>query len=251
MLPRRPIMCPFYQPLDFEQRERDHLRPVGKLAQGASPKYIVRIIHFVPSDRSPQEDVGTQIDALIKRVQQFYADEMERHGLGRKTFRFETDAAGKAVVHHVMGKFDTGHYHTKHGFPDVHREITEQLGRPNNIVYFIWKDYGAHPHISGRSGYGHGDSFGGIVELSTYNIATGPIRYWKVVAHELGHGFGLAHDFRNDRYIMSYGPEEFQNQLSQCAAEWLDGPSLFQYQPNFLRLTSNGSDDAPFSCIST
>ena len=40
-----------------------------------------------------------------------------------------------------------------------------------------------------------------------------------VVAHELGHAFGLGHDWRDDAYIMSYGPRP--NRLSACAAEFL------------------------------
>ena len=28
---------------------------------------------------------------------------------------------------------------------------------------------------------------------------------WRTAAHELGHAFGLQHDFRDDSYIMSYG----------------------------------------------
>ena len=42
---------------------------------------------------------------------------------------------------------------------------------------------------------------------------------WHLVAHELGHAFGLGHDFREGAYLMSYGPG--RNRLSDCAAEFL------------------------------
>ena len=38
-------------------------------------------------------------------------------------------------------------------------------------------------------------------------------------AHELGHAFGLSHDFNNNAYIMSYGAHP--DQLSACNAEYL------------------------------
>ena len=40
-----------------------------------------------------------------------------------------------------------------------------------------------------------------------------------LAAHELGHAFGLRHDFRDGAYIMSYGPG--WNRLSACSAEFL------------------------------
>ena len=32
-----------------------------------------------------------------------------------------------------------------------------------------------------------------------------PGEAWVTIAHELGHAFGLLHDFRDNTYIMSYG----------------------------------------------
>ena len=45
------------------------------------------------------------------------------------------------------------------------------------------------------------------------------------MTHELGHTFGLNHDFRDGAYIMSYGPG--WNRLSACAAEFLSVHSYF------------------------
>ena len=71
-------------------------------AQDSRP--IVRLIYFLPRDRHPQPDIDEKMDALIKEAQKFYADQMEAHGFGRKTFRFETDENENAKVHHVNGK---------------------------------------------------------------------------------------------------------------------------------------------------
>ena len=67
----------------------------------------------------------------------------------------------------------------------------------------------------------------------------------EVTAHELGHAFGLEHDFRDDAYIMSYG--ESPNRLSKCAAGWLAANRFFNTdqtafnEPTMLRmLTPSG-----------
>ncbi len=194
--------------------------------------HTVRLIYFLPSDRSPQQDIDTKLDTLIKDAQQFYADEMERYGFGGKTFAFETDATGKATVHHVDGEF-TDSYYRRNTFRKVWDEIREQFYTPQNI-YFIAIDIG-NEHV-GR-GYnevcGVGDSHGasgGHVLIP----ASGDCFNLKTTAHELGHAFGLQHDFRNDTYIMSLGREP--DKLSECAAEWLDAQRYFntnQLQTHF------------------
>ena len=178
----------------------------------------VRLIYFLPNDRSSQQDIDTKLDTLIRDIQQFYADEMEHHNFGRKTFTFETDATGKAVVHHVDGQF-TDSYYRQNSFHKVWEEIREQFYTPQNI-YFIVIDSGNERVGRGYNevcgvGDSHGASGGHV-----FIPASGDCFNLKTAAHELGHTFGLQHDFRSDTYIMSFG--RTPNKLSECAAEWLD-----------------------------
>ena len=183
----------------------------------------VRLVYFLPSDRSPQRDIDTKLDTLIRDGQQFYADQMQNHGFGRKTFTFETDANGKAVVHHVNGQF-TDSYYRQNTFHKVREEIREQFYTPQNI-YFIAIDIGNervgrwYNEVCGV-GDSHGAN-GGHVLIP----ASGDCFNLRTAAHELGHAFGLQHDFRSDTYIMSFG--KTPNRLSECAAEWLDAHRYF------------------------
>ena len=184
---------------------------------------MVRLIYFLPNDRSPQQNIDTKLDTLIKDVQQFYADEMQRHGFGGKTFAFETDATGKVMVHRVEGQF-TDSYYRRDTFHKVWEEIREQFYTPQNI-YFITIDIGnervtrSYNEVCGV-GNSHGAS-GGYVLIP----ASGDCFNLKTAAHELGHAFGLQNDFRSDTYIMSFGSNP--NKLSECAAEWLDAHRYF------------------------
>ena len=56
-------------------------------AQNTRP--IVRVVYRPLPGSPPRPNVDAEIDALIKETQLFFADEMERHGYGRKTFQFE------------------------------------------------------------------------------------------------------------------------------------------------------------------
>ena len=186
----------------------------------------VRMIYFLPSDRAPQQDIDTKLDILMKDVQQSYAEVMEYHGFGRRTFKLETDTTGKARVHHVNGKFNDEYYHTDTFNKVIWEETAEQFDLSANI-YFVVLDV-SNAVIDGFCGQGgsYGPE-GGIVLLPAPNSSLERERGWScfniaVAAHELGHAFGLAHDhFVNaTRSPSSYHTDWMVT--SFCAAEWLD-----------------------------
>ncbi len=202
-------------------------------AQEISPEYVVRQIYFHPNDRQPPQDRDATLDALVNDVQQFYANEMERHGFGRKTFRLETDALGKTVRHYIKGKFTSDHYGTNI-IGRAANEINEQFDRSKgHFFYLIWYDREDTLLASSQVG---GNAFIGTANIVLLSFEQAPKslyrRAFNTIAHELGHAFGLPHDFRDDRYMMSYGPEELKDQLSYCAAEWLDAHRYFNTTHN-------------------
>ena len=195
---------------DYEQWRRDHPRPAGKAVQDLNrgePR-TVRMIYFLPSDRPFRQEVVDLMKVRIREIQTFYAEQMQAHGYGRRTFRFETDAQGEPLVHRVDGRHPNRHYLQDETIREVLAEIDQIFDTEAN-VYLI--------AISSDSILSGGDTVGGVaggnsaLVYDTVGFGT--------AAHELGHAFDLWHDFRDDAYIMSYGYDS--DRLSACNAQFL------------------------------
>ena len=224
----------FCAPLDSEQWQRDRLRPAGKRLAGLNvgePR-TVRLIYFLPNDRTPQQDIDAKMDELIRNVQLSYEEMMEYHGFGARTFALETDATGKAVVHHVRGKFNDEYYHKDTFTKVIDEETAEQFDLSANI-YFVVLDVSTAT-IDGYCGQGTalGGPEGGATLIPAPNSRRLRERGWScfnvaVSAHELGHAFGLAHDQwrKATRSPSSYHTDGMAT--SFCAAEWLDAHRYF------------------------
>ena len=197
-------------------------------------RHMVRLIYFLPSDRSPQPDIDEKFDNLIKEAQETFAGQMDYYGFSRKTFQFETDATGKAVVHHVTGKFKDEYYHNQSR--KVWEEIDQHFDKSTNI-YLAALDTSTEDLDGSACGYGgpHG-AFGGTVLIPASGQCFEEV---DVTVHELGHAFGLGHDFRNELkpWIDLYSTEPMTT--SPCAAEWLDVHRYFNIdQPYFNESTT-------------
>ena len=201
----------------------------------------VRLINLIPNDRSVRPERVSVLRQFIKDTQQHFADEMERHGFGRKTFSVETDKDGEPVIQRIDGKFPDEHYSSSGLGWKVWTEVREHFDDSDFqdilLVIIDGKDLsgeGTINYYNKNSGVDWRQSditqgeeaYGGFAV-----VATADDHFIGITAHELGHAFGLVHDFRGSRdndYLMGYGG---QNHLSKCTAEWLSVHHFFNTEP--------------------
>ena len=211
-LPSAEDVCGF---IDYKRDNRHYARSMAANLNVGEPR-TVRLIYFLPNDRPYRAEVVQRMKDEIRAVQTFFAEQMEAHGYGRRTFRVETDTQGEPMVHRVDGQHPYSHYRDLPFGPQVFTsairiEIREVFDLKAN-VYVIVIDNGT-TNIAGLGGIG-------IREGKTRGRVFLPGQFSRTsMAHELGHAFGLQHDFKDGAYIMSYGPRN--DRLSPCSARYL------------------------------
>ncbi|MDE0636617.1 MAG: dockerin type I domain-containing protein [Candidatus Poribacteria bacterium] len=223
---------------------------------------LVRLVYFLPNGRPARPERVSAFRQLIKDVQEFYADQMESHGFGRKTFTVETDKDGEPVVHRINGKFNEDYYYD--GTPDflIWQEFFEHLDSDDlQHLYFIVMD--SNDEGTGGvwfCGAGAVSFFPSGQNLPIFSFGSVAMRHRDetqgeevlggsaiipefclkdnrgynhpliVPIHELAHAFGLSHDLREggEDIVLGRG-RGFR--LSKCAAEWLSVSRFFNTRP--------------------
>ena len=221
----------------LDQYRNRHARSLATNLDVGEPR-TVRMIYFLPKGRPRRDDVVQQMKDYILNVQTFFAEQIEAHGYGRRTFRIETDPQGEPIVHRIDGRHPDSHYIDNTGetvMPEITviPEIEEVFDLDANI-YLVVIDHSKAGRGLGMKLTKHGGW--GIVSVGNFTLG--------LVAHELGHAFGLWHDFRDNAYIMSYGSPGW-DRLSPCSAGFLAVHTYFnpntpieEGQPPIIELIS-------------
>ena len=177
----------------------------------------VRLIYFLPNDCPYRAEVVQKMKDDIRTIQNFYAEQLDAHGYGRRTLRVETDAQGEPIVHRVNARHPDSYYlDTTEEIVIGEIEQTFNFHTTNHYLLVVDNSINA---LGGEYGGQIRGEAGGVEDKAWgYGIVDGGYD-WRVAAHELGHAFGLWHDFRDSEYLMSWGPG--QNRLSVCHAAFL------------------------------
>ena len=101
-------------------RAPDHERLGCELAAGPAAKRLavadsgetrtLKLIYFLPNDRTFNPDVVDSMKARIPRIRTFFRDQMRSNGKGGKTFEYETDDQDDPVVHRVDAPYSDASY---------------------------------------------------------------------------------------------------------------------------------------------
>ncbi|MYA72245.1 hypothetical protein F4009_06305 [Candidatus Poribacteria bacterium] len=184
------------------------------------------------SDTNVRVDLTAKIEKIVEDTQELYADEMERNGFERKTFRVET-RLGKPRVHIVNGKRSSAHYihntfeKVRPELPNFLNQDTEPWDKQDMIVVIIVGGIACLDAADGWCGWGTGFPFHSLRYGGGVVIAANSGHFNKeVLFHEIGHAFGLYHK--------PAGAED--GVLDLYEARWLDKHYQFNRRGNDFTL---------------
>ena len=158
-----------YAPFDYEQQRLDRPSPAAKrlaTLEVGQPR-TVRLIYFLAKDRPFRAQVVQRMQDEIRQAQTFFAEQMQAHGHGNKTFRFETNAEGEPLVHRVDGQHPASYY-IDESIGQQNFEYVAEIEREFDVsanIYVIYRDIFDNDSVA--YGWAVGKSGGRVLMVAT------------------------------------------------------------------------------------
>ncbi len=213
--------------------------------QSNMPSVVVPI-YFLPTNRLPQTDIPEKIDKILKDVQTFFADEMERHGYGRKSFEFEKNSNGSAKVYLFEGNTADEYYH-KSTHTRVMKEIKQHFETYNKFFFIVVDKIDKNKPTADDENIPTAKELTAVIKhlsIQLQNIVVrkrggeiilknSPENYSKdAITYEFAKSFGLNRDYRSPSYLMSYDKQS--KYLSKSSAAWLNKCQFFNSENTYF-----------------
>jgi hypothetical protein len=174
----------------------------------------VRVIYIVPKDAEPWGDAKRRATQWLEDIQWFFADEMERLGYGRKTFEIARDERGELIFHQISSLLTKEEFGKNRVKNCIRAAQAKGLESRNDVVIYFYETYDGNASSQGTRGGRKGVFLGSLYLkrakrewIANDNKYDGEISDWRgrklgdlsgeaygVMAHELGHPFGLSND---------------------------------------------------------
>ena len=184
---------------------------------------VIKIMYIIGPGENPQNGISSKLDRMIREVQKYYADEMERHGFGRKTFTFETDENGKAKIYLIKAEqtknLDFSNVTWLAGSNDYNSFFN--FSRQNNFAGYRYNTFEYYPWIRGttsnkiRGKKIEGVNYGQLIYASARTVNHDTVAY-----ELLRSAFNLPNVDR--KLVPNFLTRINAMKLSKCEVEWLD-----------------------------
>ena len=221
-------------------------------APGKADTRLPLNIYYFDMERKPSTRPGGAIYAADRRkitqltvqAHRWYARQMRQHGYGGMSFKLpRREADGKFPITYLRANQKLAHYRGDEMYKRIGKEVDARLGRDTQGIRLVYVHTPRGIHLGGGFGGGRTASrfcnddinSGCFIEPlpggQAYVIGMSS-NVLETLCHELGHAFGLRHDWRDGDYVMSYGfgSDTPQTRLSSGAAMWLSRHPAFKSQ---------------------
>ena len=183
---------------------------------------VVRLIHFVPSGKTYNlNKKHEELKKKMEHVKAFYQCTMRDYGhitfdvnnskRSGKTFMYDETPY---VVHSKLTEND---WRDRIADDEVYESVWQEIQDawdptwgdfdPTTDIYLVMMEGNYEDGVAGRADVGNGRTI-------VYSVN------WRTIAHELGHTFGLRHNFGDARYVMSY----CNHTVWDCDTTWDHNP---------------------------